>query len=760
QLMQQVPTGSMLAIKMPEKDVQQLLDGNQLYQQSLQIAVINSPESCVVSGTNEAVAALEEQLGDREVECRQLHTSHAFHSVMMEPILEAFSQVFKTVKLNSPSIRFISNVTGNWISEQQATNPDYWCQHLRKTVRFSDGISQLIEQFEGVFLEVGPGRTLSTLTRQHLEKDAKQQVLTSLRHVKEQQSDVKFLLLSLGRLWLAGVEIDWSVFYTEERRHRIPLPTYPFERQRYWIEPNKQGQNGHQTPVSLGKKPDIADWFYIPFWKPSLPPVQNEEQEIVSSESSALVFIDECGLGSKLVKGLESTQNQDIIKVKIGEKFSRLSEFEYTINPENHHDYDVLIQELFQQNRLPKTIIHLWNVTPSNEQELEIEQVDKAQTTGFYSLLFIAQTLGKLETTDDFLLTVISNDLQSVTGHEELCPQKATLLGPVKVISQEYSNINCRSIDVTLLENGNWLEEKLIKQLLTELKVASGEKIIAYRGVNRWVQGFEPVRFEKATADLPRLKEKGVYLITGGLGGIGLVLAEYLARTVQAKLVLVGRSALPAKEEWEQWLTNHDETDSTSRKIRKVQELERNGASVLVVSADVANEEQMQNVIAQAQQQFGQINGVIHAAGVVQGKSFEAIENITKTDCEQQFQPKVHGLLVLEKLLQDKELDFCLLLSSLSSILGGLGLVAYSAANTFMDAFVHQYNRSHRGLWSSISWDEWQLETVKENEQNTSLGASLRELAIEPEEGIKAVQRILNYGIFNHIIISTGNLKA
>ncbi|MEM7557208.1 MAG: SDR family NAD(P)-dependent oxidoreductase, partial [Cyanobacteria bacterium P01_A01_bin.84] len=376
-----------------------------------------------------------------------------------------------------------------------------------------------------------------------------------------------------------------------------------------------------------------------------------------------------------------------------------------------------------------------------------------------YSLLFIAQTLGKLETTDDFILTVISNNLQSVTGHEELCPQKATLLGPVKVISQEYLNINCRSIDVILPENGSWLEEKLIEQLLTELK-ENKEKLIAYRGLNRWVQSFEPVRFEKATADLPRLKEKGVYLITGGLGGIGLVLAEYLAQTVQAKLVLVGRSALPAKDEWQQWLNTHDETDSTSRKIRKVQELERNGASVLAVSADVANEEQMQNVIAQTQQQFGQINGVIHAAGVVQGKSFEAIDNITKTDCEQQFKPKVHGLLVLEKVLQNQELDFCLLLSSLSSILGGLGLVAYSAANTFMDAFVHQYNRSHTGLWSSISWDEWQLEKVNENEQHTSLGASLRELAIEPEEGIKAVQRILNYGIFNHTIVSTGDLQA
>ncbi len=759
QLMQQVPTGSMLAIRLPEKDVQLLLDADTLHQESLQIAVINSPSSCVVSGTNLAVAALEKQLSSQEVECRLLHTSHAFHSVMMEPILLAFAEVTKTVKLNPPKIRFISNVTGNWIRSEQAISPDYWCQHLRQTVRFSDGISQLIQQFEGVFLEVGPGRTLGTLTTQHLEKDAKQQVLTSLRHVKEKQSDVKFFLQTLGRLWLYGVQIDWSGFYTHERHHRLPLPTYPFERQRYWIEPNKQAQSKHQTPVSLSKKLDIADWFYIPYWKPSLPPVQIEHQELVSEKSCTLVFIDECGLGSKLVKQLE-TQNQDIITVKIGKKFTILSESRYTINPENNLDYDILIQELCKQNKFPKTIIHLWSVTPSSAKELKIETVEQAQTTGFYSLLFLAQALGRQETADEIQITVLSNNLQPIMGNEELCPEKATLLGPIKVISQEYSNIKCRSVDVLLPESGSWQSAKLVEQLLAELKVSDSERLIAYRGLNRWVQSFEPVRFEKTKIDLPRLKQKGVYLITGGLGGIGLVLAEYFAQAVQAKLVLVGRSTLPKKSEWEQWLITHDETDDTSRKIRKVQELESNGAEVLVVNADVSNIEQMQDVIAQAQQKFGQLNGVIHAAGVVQGKSIEAIENITKPDCEQQFKSKLHGVLVLKNVLQNQQIDFCLLLSSLSSVLGGLGFVAYSAANIFMDAFVHQHNRSYPASWSSISWDSWQLENANENEQSISLDTNLTELAIKSEEGVKAFQTILSSGILNHIVVSTGELEA
>ncbi|MBN3958489.1 type I polyketide synthase, partial [Nostoc sp. NMS8] len=753
QLMQQLPSGSMLAIKLPEKDVELLLSAQTLYKKYLEIAVINSPSDCVVSGTTLAIAALEKQLSSQGIESRQLQTSHAFHSEMMQPILEEFVQLLKTVKLNPPRIGFISNVTGSWISQEQATNPNYWSQHLRETVRFSDGISQLLQQFEDVFIEVGPGRTLSTLTIQHLDKDSKQQVLTSLRHVKEQQSDLSFLLKTLGRLWLLGVEIDWSGFYTHEQRHRLPLPTYPFERQRYWIEPKNQGKD---TPVLLGKKPDLADWFYIPFWKPSLPPVK-EHQELASEKSGILMFLDEYGLGRKLVKRLEA-QNQDVIIVKFGDKFTRETESQYIINPANNYDYDVLIQELFKENKLPKRIIHFWNVTPVIDQELEIEQVEQAQTTGFYSLLFLAQALGRQGTTEQVEITVVSNNLQPVTGSEVLSPEKATLLGPIKVISQEYSNINCRSVDVILPSVGSWQEQQLVEKLLVELTVIDSEKLVAYRGSNRWVQSFEPVRFEQSQVEKSRLREGGVYLITGGLGGIGLVLAEYLARTVGVKLVLIGRSVLPQKDEWNEWLASHEWADGTSDKIRKVLELEGLGAEVLLVSADVSNTEQMQSAIAHAEQHFGHINGVIHAAGLVHGKSFAAIENLTKTDCEQQFKPKVHGVLVLENVLQNRELDFCLLLSSLSSVLGGLGFFAYSAANIFMDAFVHQHNRNHPASWSSISWDSWQLEKL--DEYHTSVGAKVTELAIKSEEGIKAVQRILNYDVFNHIVVSTGELQT
>ncbi|RAM48427.1 MAG: polyketide synthase [Hapalosiphonaceae cyanobacterium JJU2] len=657
-------------------------------------------------------------------------------------------QLLKKVQLNPPSIRFISHVTGSWITDAQATNLNYWSQSLQKTGNLSKKIPQLLQQLEGVFLEVGSGSNLSAITKQNLDINAKQHVLTCLS--QKQPSDVSFLLETLGKLWLFGVEIDWSGFYTEEQRHRLPLPTYPFERQRYWIEAKKP--NNNQTSRLLIKKPDIADWFYLPFWKPSLPPVQLDNKELIPEKSCILVFTDDCGLGINLVKRLEN-QNRNIITVKIGDKFQQIGEFEYTINPGNHQNYDTLFKELLRKNQLPKNIIHLWNVTLNIEHKLE-----QLQNLGFYSLLFIAQALGRQKTTNHFQIIVISNNLQLVTGTELLCPEKATSLGPIKVISEEYTNINCRSIDVIIPPSGSWQEGQLIEKLLIELTVNNSEKLIAYRGLNRWVQSFEPVRFDQAKVEKSRLREKGVYLITGGLGGIGLVLAEYLARTVQAKLLLVGRSALPRKDEWSQWLSTHDQTDSTSCKIRKIQEIEDLGAEVLAIAADVSNIEQMQSAIAQAQQKFGQINGVIHAAGVPGGG---AIQRKTQAEAESILAPKVKGTIVLDTILKNIELDFLILVSSNSSIVAEFGQVDYCAANAFLDAFAH-YNTSKNGRFTtSINWDIWQQVGMA---VNTELPQRLQQMRLEnlqqgilPDEGVDIFMRVLANTI-PQVVISTSDL--
>lgn len=760
-LMQQRPGGAMLAVPLPVEEVESLLG------EHLSLAAINEPTLSVVSGPTRAVDELEARLTKQGVNCRRLHTSHAFHSAMMDAILEPFAEHVSKMALNPPQIPYISNVTGTWITPTEATDPSYWARHLRQTVRFAAGVQELLKEPDRVLLEVGPGRALSTMAGRHPDKTAEHVILSSMRHPHDRQSDVAFLLGALGRLWLSGVQVDWFGFYAHERRHRLPLPTYPFERQRYWIEPQHQMSDGRARPVSWHKKPDVADWFYLPSWKRT-PDCGWRMADCGLKEGCWLVFTDACGLGSQIVERLRQ-QSQDVVAVTVGERFARLSDRAYTINPREPEDYKALIKALRAQQAAPDRIAHLWGITPpdfgSQMSDVGLRESFNPPSAirhsplelGFYSLLFLAQALGHHNITHPLHIAVVTTNVQEVTGEEVLCPEKATALGPCKVVPQEYPNITCRSIDIVLPESKTQIEETR-DQLFAELIRKPADVVVAYRGGYRWVQSFEPIHLDGPDGRPARLREGGVYLITGGLGGIGLVLAEYLAQTVHAKLILTGRTGLPARDEWERWLAAHEESDDTSRKIRRVQALEAVGAEVLVASADVADREQMQAVIRQANERFGGIQGVIHAAGTMSDTSFRGIHEIKPAECEWHFRPKVYGLRVLEQALSEQPLDFCLLVSSLSSVLGGLGFVAYAAANLFMDALAHQHNRSRRAPWISVNWDGWKLRDDKE--PRSAWQAALAELAITPLEGVQAVERILSLGRVNQIVVSTGDLSA
>lgn len=756
QMIQSLPGGAMLAIPLSEREVQPLLG------QTLSLSAINGPSLCVVAGATEAIDELEHQLSRKGLACRRLVTSHAFHSHMMVPMVDSFSKPVKTVQLKPPQIPYISNVTGTWITAAEATDPNYWTKHLCQPVRFADGIGQLWQKYDPVLLEVGPGQTLSSLALQYLESQqvVGKVVLPSLRYTYDRQSDLAFLLNTLGQLWLSGVQVDWSGFYINERRHRVPLPTYPFERQRYWIEPQKPGNPVNSEASDSQQKLDITEWFHIPSWKRAAPPVSFEPEKWGERKQPWLVFVDECGVGFQLLERLER-ECQDVVIISIGEQFRKLNEQEYTINPGKREDYDTLLRELHVSNKIPKNIVHLWNVT-ANGQASGLESCEHIQSLSFYSLLFLAQASGEQRITDPLQIDIISNNLQELTDADEICPEKATLLGPCKVIPQEYANITCRSIDITLPQSGTRQWQQLIDQLLTELVAKTSDKVIAYRGNHRWVQCFEPLPVPGKTLRTAKLRQGGVYMITGGLGGIGLAIAQHLAKTVQAKLVLIGRSGLPPKTEWEQWLSNHEEDNPVSIKIKKVQAMEEFGAEVLVIKGDVTHLEQMQGMVDRVRDRFGKIHGVIHTAGVAGGS---IIQLKTTELAASVLNPKVKGTLVLDAVLKDEQSDFWILFSSMNAITGGLGQADYCAASAFLDAFAH-YNFYQRNIHTvSINWDSWQVNNLQDAFMSFSpeIQAGLRQIreryGITFEEGIDALWHILT-SQQPQVVVSTRNLQT
>ncbi len=746
-LMNRLPAGSMLAVPLPKAEASRLLDSE------LSLAAANGPSLSVVSGPAAAIARLEEELGKRGLEGRRLHTSHAFHSQMMEPILEQFAEVVKKVRRAPPKIPYLSNVTGTWITDADAMDPNYWSRHIRQTVHFAEGVGELLKEPARALLEIGPGQTLTSLAKQQAGKTAEHLMLSSLRQPREAQSEDQFLLNVLGKLWLAGVKIDWRAFYAKERRYRLPLPTYPFERQRYWVEPSKTAVRNGSRPGPPGKKPDIADWFYAPLWKQSIV-AQTFDRPV--EKYSWLVFVDACGLGEGLIARLRE-KGQSVAAVRAGEKFKKLGPNNYEINPQTRADYDALFKSLGENP--PRRIVHLWNVERQGTTGSDLERLDRGEQSGFYGLLFMAQALAAQDISDPLEISVVTSNLQKVSDDDVVYPEKAMVAGPCKVIPLEYPRIACRSIDVVVPESGAW-QAREIKRLLHEITSPSSDPVIAYRKNRRWVQIFEPVRLAKVDRTPLCLQDCGVYLITGGLGGIGLVLAEYLSRTVKAKLVLTARTTLPPRPMWKDWLATHPADSDLSRKIRSVEALEEQGSEVLVANADVANAGQMRAVIEQAKRRFGAIDGVIHAAGVG-GGGIIALK--TPEVAAAVLAAKVRGTAVLHDLMKDLEPKFFVVCSSINAVAPAPAQIDYCTANAYQDAFVQRHHSEDGTLFLSINWGAW-------GEVGMAVDAAVPQAfkkaqeerlkkGIRSEEGVEAFCRAISCGMAQ-LIVSTEDLFA
>ena len=694
ELMQALPAGSMLVIPQAEADVRPHLTDD------ISLAALNGPNFCVVAGPHEAIDALQSKLEAREVAVRRLHTSHAFHSAMMDPMLAPFADVVGKTTRNEPEIPYVSNVTGTWITMDQINDPHYWAQHVRSAVNFVGGLQTILATDEEVvLLEVGPGRTLSTFAKQVAGPHGKT-TFTSLRHPKKDIHDLAFALTTLGEMWAAGGFNDWSGFYADESRHRIPLPTYPFQHQEYWVEPGKQTYAGSAGEISLAKKQNIDDWFYAPTWNRAARPTLAADAEPIGRW---LLFLDDAGIGQQLADNLAA--DATVITVVKGSGYQKIADNQYAIHPDEPSDYGSLIRDLEQHEMLPDGVAYCWPISTNDGLTPGTEAFNAAQTDSFFGQLFLAQALANEGISVPMHWYAVSNNMQEVAGENVIYPEKALALGPVKIVEQEYPHIKSHSIDIVWPTRSARQTAMLVEQLTAELTSANEDAIVAYRGQSRWLREYEAMPITEAAEQESQLKEGGVYLITGGLGGVGLKVAEHLAESVKAKLVLTARTELPPQADWQNWLDSHKENDPISRRIIKVQALEAVGAEVLVVAADVTNQDQMAGVIAAAQTRFGALDGVLHAAGGVDDALIQMKDRQGAADV---LAAKVSGTLVLDAVLADIDLDFLVLFSSVSAITGIAGQIDYAAANAFLNAFAHKKMAEDGSFTVAVSWGAWQ----------------------------------------------------
>jgi len=663
-LFESVPRGRMLSVPMSEQDLRAILPAG------LDIAAVNAAELCAASGPETLIALLESTLAERRVETTRVRIDVAAHSAMLDTVLDEFRRFCRTISLRAPRVPFVSNVSGRWITDTEATDPEYWVRHLRSTVRFADCLGTVRASGERVLLEVGPGRTLTSLAR--AQQDPVPHAFNSMRHPDEQSSAVDYALLTLGRLWSCGVTVEWSALYDGQLRNRIPLPTYAWDHQRYWLDAPRSLSTPIPTAAAGGaRREGVEGWYARPSWRQTMP-----APPLAPSDERVVVFCDAVGIGEALAICLAESGRR-VVRVHAGPAYSSATD-RFMIRPGVLADHEQMLKALAASGGLPHRLVHCWSVT----DRAGAAPVDVMLEKGFHSLMCFAQALGAEAPDAALTLDVVTSNLQRVAGEEYLDPAKALVLGPTRVMPRELPNVRTRAIDLVVPTTAAQ-RDALVRRLADEVGSGPTDATIAYRGSERFVQVTESVTLPTAGA---RVKEKGRYLITGGLGGIGFALAQHLATEHHARLVLIGRGA------------------SAAQARKRIHELEALGAEVEVAQADVTSVEQLRMVLERARTRFGGIDGVFHTAGVL-GDSLMALK--TREDAERVLAPKVFGTLALDVALEGAPIDFLMLFSSISALAGLPGQADYTAANAFLDAFAAERSLRTDSLTVSVNWSAW-----------------------------------------------------
>jgi acyl transferase domain-containing protein len=651
----------------------------------LSLTAANAPSLCAVAGTAEAVARLEADLTRRGVEFQRLRIGVAAHSHLLDPILDRYRAVVRSLRLQPAKRPWVSNVTGDWVDAQRVADPDYWVEHLRRTVRFQDGIATLLAGGERVFLEIGPGKALTSLARLHA-RAAKSPCLVSMPHPKDDKPADLAVLEAVGRLWQHGVQVDWRALHGGVARRRVPLPTYAFQRQRHWIEPGtvvpQEGVlRGAEEPVPPTRLPE-SEWLRRPAFRaqelaPQAAAAADARWLCVGGGdvAAALTAAVRAGGGQacRLVDGAAEARDGDV----------------WTLPLTDGAALDRALQQLVAARGEPDRLLFAW----------PLEQHDAVRLVQGLTALW--QALGRAGLADGLRVLAVTSGAARVASEALPHPDCAVVPGYLRVVPREYPGARTRCLDVDAAALA--APEPLAAALRREIEADDQPLLVALRAGRRHVQELVAVEAPAAAAAGP-WREGGVYLISGGLGGIGLVVADHLAATARARLVLVGRRGLPPRALWDEWLQLRP-GDRTATLVQRVRELERRGAEVAIAAVDVTDRAAVAAVVRAARTQFGGLHGVVHAAGVLDDG---LIQMRTPERTERMLAPKLRGAHVLDAATADHPPETFVVFGSTSGLAGIPGQCDYAAANAALDAFAHWRSGVRPGRSLAIDWGVWQ----------------------------------------------------
>ena len=684
QLMQDTAPGAMLAVGLNTQDLAPYLSPQ------LWIAAENGPKLTVISGSVDVIEKASKNLSLARVATVRLPNDRAFHTPEMAEAAASFAQAVAAVERHRPSMRWLSNVSGTWISAEEAMSAQYWADQMTSRVRFSENAAAVVI-FNPFLLEIGPGDALSTLIRQqpgNPAKSRKAKYASTLGRANRRGDDFRCFLDAAAQLWEEGLDLDWKALPgADDSARRIALPTYPFERERHFVETTRSASvtssnqvTGCNKAGTLLKRSDPAEWFYVPAWQPT------PRAELMLRPSTPIatwiVLVDQAEFREALIQGLEVSGAKVVALGSENVNRGELDDFWKSYNP------------LFGSQQVG--LINCWNLGTTTGHA-------KPDDQGYKDFLLLLQSSQRARVRFS-QIEVLCDELFDVNGESAEQPSRSLVEGLTRILPAEFAETPVRLTDLGKLNTSSIASATAL--FVSELRTAASlgaATVVAYRAAKRWQQFWQSIRLEAARHS--RIRHEGCYVITGGLGGVGYLLAGHLLRTYRAKVALIGRTILPSRARWEEWLTEHGPAEATSQRIQRAKDLEQLGGKLLLINADVADESSMQRAWQSIESAFGSVHGVIHAAGLPGGARVAAQQ---MDAVRQTLRPKVDGSKVLAKLLAGKPLDFLLFCSSISAVVPIAGAADYAAANAFQDRYA-VWCKQHLGLPAiSVNFDAWQ----------------------------------------------------
>jgi acyl transferase domain-containing protein/acyl carrier protein len=536
-----------------------------------------------------------------------------------------------------------------------------------------------------------------------------------------------WLARTIARLWQAGAEIAWAVLHPGSP-HRVPLPTYPFQRRRYWIDGSK-GTVNVAEPLSHGRVDDLDRWTYVPTWRNRPAIAVNRNDDVHAAGPWLVLAAEERGEAvAAYLRGIGA----DLIVARPGPGYSSSSDDEVVIRPGYAEDMQRLLTSLAS---VPKTVVHAFGLGPQ-----------EGRAYGFGTALALTRAYSHVAPDLDLNLLAVTEGAVSVAGEAPSRPEQAALTGLLPVLAQENPGWLCRPVDVG--PGGSGRSMSLLAAAIVGEALAPRQGPVVLRGRSRWCRTFAHLPLPSPEGGA--LAAGAVVLITGGLGHVGLILARQLAVKRGCRVVLTSRTSLPTREHWEEFAKG---LSRPARLVTALLELERLGGEILVVAADTSDVDQLRAAVTRAEERFGPIDLVVHAAGISDRSGFGPAHMISEAGMEQHFTSKVAGFEALRQVFAGRDVPG-ITLSSLSAMLGGLALGPYSAANAALDAHLLAARAADGLRWVTVDWDTWGKGTGPDLPPPGDYDMTSHEAVEIFERAVAALDSV------EHIVISTGDLDT